>query len=130
GYPIEDSPVYTELESFIEENPKHGAANDIRMYEIDVLEAAGQSQLLLLGINRWDEPIKAISFDLSLGYSDGDMAWVDLPVRLGADEFGAFKVDHAMPILLPIEEEQIDVINTITEDNQVFEMDNFDYESE
>ena len=130
GYTIEDSPLYTELESFIEENPKQGAANDFSMYVIDVLEDAGQSQLLLLGINRLDEPIKDISFDFSLGNSDGEMAWEDLPVTLGADEFGAFKVDHAMPILLPIEEEQIDVINTITEDNQVFEMDNFDYESE
>ena len=29
-----------------------------------------------------------------------------------------------------LKEEQIDVINTMTEDNQVFEMNNFDYESE
>src|SRR5699024_1441949 len=130
GYTIEDSPLYTELESFIEENPKQGAANDFSMYVIDVLEDAGQSQLLLLGINRVDEPINESRFDVALGTSDGEIAWEDLSVTLGADEFGAFKVDHAMPILLPIEEEQIDVINTITEDNQVFEMDNFDYESE
>src|SRR5699024_7385391 len=75
GYTIEDSPLYTELESFIEENPKQGAANDFSMYVIDVLEDAGQSQLLLLGINRLDEPIKDISFDFSLGNSDGEMAW-------------------------------------------------------
>src|SRR5699024_4723272 len=98
GYTIEDSPLYTELESFIEENPKQGTANDFSMFVIDVLEDAGQSQLLLLGVNRLDEPIKDISFDFSLGNSDGEMAWEDLPVTLGADEFGAFKVDHAMPI--------------------------------
>src|SRR5699024_5797226 len=130
GYMIEDSPLYTELESFIEENPKKGTANDFSMFVIDVLEDAGQSQMLLLGVNRLDEPIKDIGFDFSLVNSDGEVAWEDLPVTLGADEFGEFKVDHAMPILLPIEEEQIDVINTMTEDNQVFEMNNFDYESE
>src|SRR5699024_8863035 len=117
-------------ESFIEENPKQGTANDFSMFVIDVLEDAGQSQLLLLGVNRWDEPIKDISFDFSLGNSDGEMAWEDLLVTLGGDGFGACKVDQALPILLPIEEEQIVVINTMTEDNQVFEMNNFDYESE
>src|SRR5699024_721167 len=57
GYTIEDSPLYTELESFIEENPTQGTANDFSMFVIDVLEDAGQSQLLLLGVNRLDEPI-------------------------------------------------------------------------
>src|SRR5699024_7313456 len=127
---IEDRLLCTELERFFEENPKQGTANDFSMFVIDVLEDAGQSQLLLLGVNRLDEPIKDISFDFSLGNSDGAMAWEDLPVTLGGDEFGAFKVAHAMPILLPIEPEQIDVINTMTEDNQVLEMNNCDYESE
>src|SRR5699024_4858811 len=97
-YTIEDSLLNMEVESYIEEHPKQGTANDFSMFVIDVLEDAGQSQLLLLGVNRLDEPIKDISFDFSLGNSDGEMAWEDLPVTLGADEFGAFKVDHAMPI--------------------------------
>src|SRR5699024_11910939 len=94
GYIIEDSPLYTELESFIEENPKQGTANDVSMFVIDVLEDAGQSQLLVLGVNRLDEPIKDISFDFSLGSPDGEKAWEDLPVTLVADESGALKVDH------------------------------------
>src|SRR5699024_10598690 len=58
GYTIEDSQLYTELESFIEENPKQGTTNEFSMFVIDVFEDAGQSQLLLLVVNRLDEPSK------------------------------------------------------------------------
>src|SRR5699024_11189155 len=115
---------------FIEENPKQGTANDFSMFVIDVVEDADQSQLLLLGVNRWEEPINDISFYFSLGNYDEEMIWEDLTDTLGADECEELKVDDEMPIMLHIEEEQIDVINTMTEDNQVFEMNNFDYDSE
>ncbi|MBO1001605.1 hypothetical protein ACFSKI_16300 [Pseudogracilibacillus auburnensis] len=131
GITIENNDIYQQLDQMVKENPQDGDANDFSLFLIDFVEFEDDElQLLFLGINRLDKPIKNISFDFTLGYEDGEYVWEDLNVSIPEDEFGAIKVDHAMPILLPVTEEQIEIINEINFDNQIFEMENFDFETE
>src|SRR5699024_8603246 len=115
------------LNQLIEENPDQGVDNDFSLYAVDTIEHPDGTQLLLLGINRLNKPIEDITFDFTLGNNEGEFVWEGMPITLPNEEFGPFKVDHAMPIILPVTDEQIQVVNTITTDNQVFEIENFNY---
>lgn len=132
GITIEDDPNYQHLNDLVEANPELGANNDFSLFSI---ESDGNfnedvTEVLFLGINRLDEPIKNIKFDFTLGSTDGDYVWEEEPVQLPEDVFGAIKTDHAMPVLLEVTDEQFEIFNTITEENQIFEMENFTYDTE
>jgi len=116
----------------VEANPELGAENDFSLFSIesDGNFNEGVTEVLFLGINRLDDPIKNIQFDFTLGATDGDYVWEEEPVQLPEEVFGAIEPNHAMPILLEVTEEEFEIFNTISEENQIFEMENFTYDTE
>lgn len=132
GITLEDDPNYQHLNDLVEANPELGAENDFSLFSIesDGNFNEGVTEVLFLGINRLDDPIKNIQFDFTLGATDGDYVWEEEPVQLPEEVFGAIEPNHAMPILLEVTEEEFEIFNTISEENQIFEMENFTYDTE
>lgn len=130
GIVMEENPGYQMLNDVVEENPTLGEDDDFSMFSIDSEQDLGDGtkDILFLGINRLDKPIKNIQFNFTLGTTDGDYVWEDIPVSIDEDVFGSIKPNHAMPILLEATDEQFEIYTTINEENQVFEMDNFTFD--
>lgn len=132
GVTIENSEVYQRLDEYIKENPKQGAANDFSAYiYTTVISDDGQINLILMAINRLDQPIKNVSFDFTLGKTDEDgeeLVFENLPVALPEEEFGSFQPDHMMPFLIEMSEEQAELVQEIDTTNQIFEINAFDLE--
>lgn len=130
GATIDNNENYQMLNEVILDNPKLGTPNDFSMYTIDFdKEIYRQTmQIYFFGINRLDTPIKNIRFKITLGTTDGEYVWEDMPVTISDDIFGTFKPDHTMPIMLDVTEEELDVFEKITKENQVFEIDDFNFD--
>lgn len=132
GVILEENPVYQKLNDLVEENPQLGTPEDFSMFTVDFTEGAENNQefLVFLGINRLDAPIKNINFDFTLGTTEGEYVYENLNVSIDEDQFGSFKPNETMPIMLDVTEEQYEVYQKITTENQVFEMNNFTFDTE
>ncbi|MEI3614946.1 hypothetical protein [Pseudogracilibacillus sp. SO30301A] len=131
GVTIENNETYQTLDEFVKENSKYGVPNDFSMLSVSMVEdAEGNQQMLFLGVNRLGAPVKNITFDITLGSTEGDMVWEDFPVTLDEEIAGVLENNAAMPIFLPVtSQEQIDVMNTISQENLVMEFNNFNFET-
>ncbi|MEI3597597.1 MULTISPECIES: hypothetical protein [unclassified Oceanobacillus] len=131
GVTIENSEIYQELNEFVKENSKFGTPNDFSLLSVSMVEdAEGNQQMLFLGVNRLGSPVKNITFDITLGSTEGDMVWEDFPVTLDEENAGVLETNAALPIFLPVtSQEQIDVMNTISQENLVMEFNNFNFET-
>lgn len=128
GTDMDENNVYQELNRFVEANPEHGEANDLSIYVVNTLHNEQGDHLILLAINRMDEPVKNISFEYTLGTDDGELIFDQEPVLIAEEDFGDIKVDHAMPFTLQVNEDQLEIMNKITDENQHIEFDNVNIE--
>ena len=131
GVTIENNETYQQLNEFVNENIKFGAPNDFSMLSVSMMvDDNGNQQMLFLGVNRIGTPVKNITFDITLGSTEGDMVWENFPVTLDEDSVGVMENNTALPIFLPVtSQEQIDVMKTISQENLVMEINNFNFET-
>lgn len=131
GVTIENSETYQMLNEFVQENSKFGAPNDFSMLSVSLAEdSAGNQQMLFLGVNRIGTPVKNVTFEITLGSTEGDMVWENFPVSLDEETAGVLENNAAMPIFLPVtSQEQVDAMNTISQENLVMEFNNFNFET-
>ncbi|GAF65087.1 hypothetical protein BTS2_1985 [Bacillus sp. TS-2] len=131
GVTTENNELFQELNDFVEQNPDAGTENDFSMTSMTMIQdAEGNQQMMFLGFNRLGESIKNVSFSYSLGNTDGDMVWENFEVILDEEMIGTIPNNTAIPITLPLtSQEQVDVLNTINQDNVLMQFDNFTYES-
>ncbi len=129
GLSIDNHNIYNELNQIVEQNPKVGAANDFSLFIVDTMrDETDNAKLLFLGINRLPEAIKNVSFEYTLGNDDDEFVWENEEVTLTEEQTGVLQVDSAIPIALPLTDEQETLLKTIDEENQMVEISNFKYE--
>ncbi len=131
GVTIENSENYQVINEFVKENSKSGAPNDFSLLSVStVVDGAGNQQMLFLGVNRIGTPVKNVTFELTLGSTEGDMVWENMPVTLDEESAGVIENNAAIPIFMPItSQEQIDAMNKISQENLVMEFNNFEFET-
>lgn len=131
GVTIENSETYQQLNEFVKENAQFGAPNDFSMLSVSMAEdSEGNQQMLFLGVNRIGSPVKNVTFDITLGSTEGDMVWENFPVTLDEETAGVIENNAALPIFLPVtSQEQIDAMNKISQENLVMEFNNFNFET-
>lgn len=131
GVSVENNEMYQMLDEFVQENPKFGVADDFSMQSVTlVTDTSDNQKMLFLGVNRLGAPVKNVTFNLSLGNTDGDMVWEDFPVILDEEVAGVLENNAALPIFLPItSQEQIELMNTISQENLYIEFKDFKYET-
>ena len=131
GVTIENSEIYQELNEFVKENSKFGTPNDFSLLSVSMAEDPdGNHQMLFLGVNRIGTPVKNVKFELTIGSTEGDMVWENIPITLDEENAGVLENNAALPIFLPVtSQEQIDVMRTISQENVVMEISNFNFET-
>ncbi|WP_449354452.1 hypothetical protein ACUL41_15340 [Virgibacillus natechei] len=126
GVTIEDNEIYSVLDEAIKADPKMGISNDFSLFPFDiVINEDGSNSLLFLAINRLEEPIKNLSFEMTFGNQNGEYIWEDSGVTFPEEQFGVLKPDHAMPFMLDITQEQVDLYDSLDMDNVHMEMANY-----
>lgn len=130
GVTIENSDIYSGLESIIAKDPTIGASDDFTVRTIDIYNTEDGAMLILLGINRLGTSIKNVSFELTLGNDSGDYVWEEDPVMLSQDKTGVIEHNSAIPILRNLSEEEVELLKTMDESNIEILVENFDFEKE
>lgn len=131
GATIESNEIYQMLDEFVQENPTLGVENDFSMHSMTMVsDEDDNTQMVFLAVNRLGEPIKNVNFNFTLGNTDGEMVWEDLPVMIDEQVGGVLENNAAMPVFLPVtSEEQVKLMNTISQDNLHIEFSHFTYDS-
>ena len=88
----------------------------------------GNSKLVLLGINRLPVAIKNFVFTYTLGNKDNEYVWERQPVEMKEEDTGILQPNSALPIVLPLTEEQVALLKSLEEDNKVMTIDGLIYE--
>lgn len=128
GVTLEDG-LYGELNKIVQENPTIGIADDFSLYVVNTIhDDQGNSRLVLLGINRLPVAIKNFTFDYTLGNKDNEYVWEKQGVKMNEAEAGILEPNSALPIVLDITEEQLELLKSLTEENQVMAIENFKFE--
>lgn len=125
GITLDNSDFYQALSEIIEEDPQMGVANDLSLYPYSVIEKEeGGNAALFLVINRLGKPIENLIFDLTLGNQNDEYVYEKMEVDLPGEVIGVLDNNGVIPILLDIEEEDIDLFLTLEQDNIHLQLDN------
>ena len=126
GITVDNNEFYQAVSEVIKANPQMGAPNDFSLYPYSVLENnEGEPAVLCLVINRLEKPIQQIIFDLTLGTKDGEYIFNDVAVDLPEEYMGILERDSVVPILLNIEEKDVDLFHELDDENVLLKMENF-----
>ena len=129
GVTVESNQFYSELEKVIQQNPKIGVENDFSVYVVDTYnDDEENSKLVLLGINRLPVAIKDFTFSYTLGSNDNEYVWERQPVEMKEETTGILQPNSVLPIVLPITEEQVELLRSLEEGNTVMAIDDFKFE--
>ena len=129
GVTVESNQLYSELEKVIQQNPSIGAKNDFSVYVVDTYsDDEENSKLVLLGINRLPVAIKDFTFSYTLGSNDNEYVWERQPVEMKEETAGILQPNSVLPIVLPITEEQVELLRSLEEGNTVMAIDDFKFE--
>lgn len=127
-----DNEMYQQLSTFLEANPEIGVKDDFSVHPLTLAnQTEGGQVMFFLGINRLDQPIKNITFDYSVGIDSGsgvEYALEDERVELLEPFAGTIQPGHAIPFTVPVTPEGAELLQTITEENKVVELENADFE--
>ncbi|WP_164216035.1 hypothetical protein [Virgibacillus sp. YIM 98842] len=127
GVTVENNAVYSALSEAVEADPQMGVPNDFSLYPFDIAEFEdGSTSIIFLAINRLEDGILNVSFDLTFGNQDGEYIFEDVKVYLPEDQFGVIEADSSVPFLLDITPEEEAFFSTLDMDNVHMEMANFE----
>ncbi|WP_249872496.1 hypothetical protein [Oceanobacillus saliphilus] len=126
GITIEDSPIYRALAEAIDVDPKMGIPNDFSLYPYDIaLNEDGSSSIIFLAINRLEDSIKDVSFNLTFGHQNGDYIFKDMEIVLPEEQIGVIEADSSVPFLIDITPEDEAIFETLDMNNVYMELANF-----
>ncbi len=126
GITVDNNEFYQAVSEVIKANPQMGASNDFSLYPYSILENnEGEPAVLCFVINRLEKPIQQIIFDLTLGTKDGEYIFNDVAVDLPEEYMGILERDSVVPILLNIEEKDVDLFYELDDENVLLKMENF-----
>lgn len=126
GVSIDDHELYQALQAEIAADPKMGDENDFSLLPYNVVQYEdGSKGIVFLAINRLNEPIRNLTFELTFGHQDGEYIFEDYVVDLPEDYMGVLEADGAVPFFLDISDEDEALFERLTPENVYIEMSNF-----
>ena len=129
GVTIENNPVYQIANNQIKKDPKAGVDNNFGMYAVDVLtKNSGEKAFLFIAVNRIHHSIKNITFDFTVGNKSGEYVWNKLHLDLSETKIGVLQPNSAVPIIIPLTNEQFNLVNSMKKENSTMEIGNLKYE--
>ena len=133
GATIESNPIYKLANDGIKKNPQMGEGKGLNLYIVDILtKKSGGKSVLLLVINRYDDPITNISFDLTLGNETDGYVWNKMKTTLPESSIGVLQPHGVVPILIPLSDEQyapVKSLNKKKSDQQLMKAENIKYDT-
>jgi len=124
GITIENNELYQILQEAVDADPLMGDPNDLSLFPFDIVEYDdGSSSLIMLVINRLDNPIRNLIFTLTFGNDEGDYIFDDHLVDLPEEYLGVLDTEGVVPILLDIEDGDEELFNTLTLENVYLKLD-------
>lgn len=131
GETIEDNEIYSGIDELIESDSSIGIQDDFSLYPFDIaVHEDGSESMIFLAINRLNDPIKDMSFELTFGKQDGDYIFDGTEVFMAEEQFGVLEPNGVVPVLLEITPEEGEIYEGLTQDNVDLEIDNFDMDVE
>lgn len=125
GISLENSEFYQAIKEVIESDPQMGDPNDISLFPYSVIEKAdGQPAVLFLMINRLGKPIQNIVFDFTFGNQEGEYIYDDMEVELPEEVMGILDDDGVTPLLLDIDEADVELFLSLEQEDIFMELDN------
>lgn len=125
GITIQNSEFYQALLEVVESDPQMGDQGDISLYPYSVMEMDdGENSALFLVINRLGKPIKNFVFDFTFGSQDGEYIYEQMEVDLPEEFMGVLEDAGVIPILLDIDETDIDLFLSLEQEDIFMELDN------
>ncbi|GEM_PF-3491720 len=129
GVTFENSGIYSALAEAVEAEPQMGLPNDFSLYPFDISENEdGSSSLIFLAINRIQDGIKNVSFNLTMGNQDGEYIFQDVEIYMSEEQFGIIEPDSSVPFLIDITSEEEELYLTLDMENIHWEITNFEME--
>lgn len=128
GATIEDNPIYSGIQSMIDEDLKLGTDGDFSVHTANIFHAEDGSALVLIGVNRIGTPIKNVSFNVSIGEEGGSDIWENTKVDLPEKQAGVIQSNSAVPFIMNLTDEKEEKLKKLDQDNLNVEVDDFDYE--
>lgn len=130
GVTIENNQFYQSVNKMLKKNPTLGSDNRFGLYSLDIYSTqTGQKMFIFLAVNRIHKPIKNVSFDFTLGTKDGEYIWKKFKLQITEDKIGVFQPQSAIPVQLPLTEEQYALANSINKENYVMKLENLKFET-
>ena len=127
GVTVENNAVYSALAAEVEADPQMGVPNDFSLYPFDIAEFEdGSTSIIFLAINRLEDGIKNVSFNLTFGNQDEEYLFQNLEVALPEEQFGVIETDSSVPFLIDITPEEEAFFATLDMENVHLEMANFE----
>lgn len=120
--------LYEGIKHTINQNKDLGIAGDFSLQTYRVFKNYQGPFYIFLGINRLSEPIKNVSFKMTLGDESGNILWQDNTIFLSEEETGILKPNSAVPIIMPLTKEVLKKAEDVNLDNLQMEMTGFYYE--
>lgn len=130
GVTLENSGIYSALAEAVEAEPQMGLPNDFSLYPFDISENEdGSSSLIFLAINRIQDGMQNVSFNLTMGNQDGEYIFQDVEIYMPEEQFGIIEPDSSVPFLIDITPEEEELYLTLDMDNIHWEITNFEMET-
>lgn len=127
GVTVENNAVYSALAAEVEADPEMGVPNDFSLYPFDIAEFEdGSTSIIFLAINRLEDGIKNVSFNLTFGNQDEEYLFQNLEVDLSEEQFGVIEAGSSVPFLIDITPEEETFFATLDMENVHLEMADFE----
>jgi len=107
------SELYENLKHTIKENPNMGKEDKFTVQSYRMFENYQGPFYVFIGINRNQEAIENVSFDLSLFNKEDHLIWDDKAIFLTDEEVGTIPGDTVFPILVPINKNTMEEIKKV-----------------
>ncbi|WP_096186930.1 hypothetical protein [Evansella halocellulosilytica] len=107
-----------------------GIPNDFGVVPIDIYITEEGSNLFFLAVNRLEVPITNVSFDFTLGNTDGELVFDQVEIYLSEEEFGVIEPNHTLPFFLELTPESEELYESLTMDNMFMDIANFSMDVE
>lgn len=118
GITLDNDEIYIGIQEMIEQDPKMGEDNNVNFlpigsigYEVDRIG------LVILLVNRLNNPVRNIAFNLTLGDDKGNYIVKDEQITLTEDYLGELDKNGAVPFTIEITEDEEKLFYTLTNEN-------------
>lgn len=126
GLTLADNEFYQAIQATIDAEPHMGETNDFSILPLSTIDFEDDGKaLLFLAINRTQNPLKNVAFELTFGHQDGTYILENEEVDLSEDYIGVLEENSAIPFFLDITDEDEEIFKKLTNENTLMEMKRF-----